>query len=93
MHYKEWLGGQDVVMRLSYSAGERMFVDFSGDTMRDRRPDDRREEKAEVFVAVLGCSGLLYVEATQGSGPALVAICPRARLLLLRRRRRDHRPR
>lgn len=30
-HYRDWLGAQDVVMRLSYAGGERMFVDFSGD--------------------------------------------------------------
>src|SRR5438270_2203160 len=26
-HYRRWLGRQDVVMRLEYAAGERMFVD------------------------------------------------------------------
>ena len=30
-HYRRWLATKDVVMRLSYAAGERMFVDFSGD--------------------------------------------------------------
>jgi len=29
-HYHRWLGRQDVVMRLEYTAGERMFVDFAG---------------------------------------------------------------
>ena len=33
-HYKRWLGRQDVVMRLEYAAGERLFVDFAGDTVR-----------------------------------------------------------
>jgi transposase len=31
-HYLRWLGAQDVVMRFNYSAGARMFVDYSGDT-------------------------------------------------------------
>ncbi len=65
-HYKAWLAGQDVVMRLSYRAGERCFVDFSGDTMQVVDPDSGEARKAEIFVAVLGCSGLLYVEATRG---------------------------
>jgi len=65
-HYREWLACQDVVMRLSYKAGERMFVDFSGDTMDLVDPETGEITKAEVFVAVLGCSGLLYVEATRG---------------------------
>jgi transposase len=30
-HYRRWLATKDVVMRLAYAAGERMFVDFSGD--------------------------------------------------------------
>jgi transposase len=65
-HYKQWLGGQDIVMRLSYRAGERMFVDFSGDTVEIVDQETGEVKKSEVFVAVLGCSGLLYVEATRG---------------------------
>jgi transposase len=65
-HYQQWLAGQDVVMRLSYVAGERMFVDFSGDTTGWSDPDTGEAHKAEVFVAVLGCSGMLYAEATRG---------------------------
>ncbi|HWD07815.1 MAG TPA: IS21 family transposase [Actinomycetota bacterium] len=64
-HYQEWLGGQDVVMRLSYKAGERMFVDFSGDKAAWIGPDTGEVHPAEVFVAVLGMSGMLYVEATR----------------------------
>lgn len=64
--YKEWLGGQDVVMRLSNRGGERMFVDFSGDTMEIVNPGTGEVRKAEIFVSVLGCSGHLYVEATRG---------------------------
>jgi transposase len=32
-HYRRWQARQDVVMRLEYAAGERMFVDFAGDTV------------------------------------------------------------
>ena len=56
---------QDVVMRLSYPAGERMFVDFSGDKVPVVDPETGEVAEAEVFVAVLGCSGMLYVEATR----------------------------
>jgi|SRR5579859_3338427 len=66
LHYREWLACQDVVMRLTYVAGERMFVDFSGDTMEVVDAETGEITKAEIFVAVLGCSGLLYVEATRG---------------------------
>ena len=65
-HYEQWLGSQDVVMRLSYAAGERMFVDFSGDRAPWFDPESGERHDAEVFVAVLGCSGKLYVQATAG---------------------------
>ncbi|MGH9280842.1 MAG: IS21 family transposase [Acidimicrobiales bacterium] len=65
-HYQGWLGVQDVVMRLSWAAGERMFVDFSGDKAAFVDPDSGEVVPAEVFVAVLGASGLLYAEATRG---------------------------
>jgi len=58
------LGAQDVVMRLSYAAAERMFVDFSGDRAPWFDPEGGEEHIAEVFVAVLGCSGKLDVQAT-----------------------------
>jgi transposase len=65
-HYQRWLGVQDVVMRLTYAAGERMFVDFSGDRAELVDPETGEVSAAEVFVAVLGASGLVYVEATRG---------------------------
>ena len=63
-HYEQWLGAQDVVMRMTYPAGERMFVDFSGDRAAWSDPEGGEAHVAEVFVAVLGCSGKLFVQAT-----------------------------
>jgi len=64
VHYRAWLGTQDVVMRLAYPAGARMLVDYSGDTVPVVDPGSGEVTKAEVFVAVLGCSGLLFAEAS-----------------------------
>ena len=64
-HYQQWLGRQEVVMRLSYKAGERMFVDFAGDTACYTDPETGEIQVAQIFVAVLGASGMLYVEATR----------------------------
>jgi transposase len=66
LRYHEWLGQQDVVMRLEYAAGERLFVDFAGDRMPIVDAATGAVTEVEIFVAVLGCSGLLYVEATRG---------------------------
>jgi len=65
-HYRRWADTQDVVMRLSYAAGERMFVDFAGDKAHVVDSETGEVGDAEVFVAVLGCSGMLYAEATRG---------------------------
>ncbi|MGH8277842.1 MAG: IS21 family transposase, partial [Steroidobacteraceae bacterium] len=65
VHYRRWLGLQDVVMRLEYRDGERLFVDFSGDTMAVVAPDTGEITPVQVFVAVLGASGYIYVEATR----------------------------
>jgi len=64
VHYRAWLGAQDVVMRLEYPAGARMFVDYSGDKVPLVDPGTGEVSDAEVFVAVLGCSGLVYAEAS-----------------------------
>ncbi|MGH2372129.1 MAG: IS21 family transposase, partial [bacterium] len=64
-HYQRWLAGQDVVMRLSYNAGERMFVDFSGDTASYVDTTSGEVVVTQVFVAVLGMSGMLYAEGTR----------------------------
>jgi transposase len=53
-------------MRLTYKAGERMFVDFSGDKASFLDPATGEVSSAEVFVAVLGASGMLHAEATRG---------------------------
>jgi transposase len=65
-HYEQWLGTQDLVMRFSWAGGERAFVDFSGDKLPIADATTGEISQAEVFVAVLGASGLIYVEATRG---------------------------
>jgi transposase len=52
-----------VTMRQNHKAGEKMFVDFSGDgiTIHDRSGGQART--AKLFLAVLGASNMTYVEA------------------------------
>jgi transposase len=63
-HYQRWLGAQDLVMRLEYAAGERLFVDFAGDKMSI--VEGGVVTPMEIFVSVLGASGMLYAEAVRG---------------------------
>lgn len=67
-HYKEWLDARDVVMRLSYAGGERMFVDFCGDKAPGWVDPGGEVHRDEVFVSVLGASGMIYAEACASQG-------------------------
>ena len=63
--YKRWRQRQSPVMRQQHVAGEKLFVDYSGD--KPHIIDQRTGEvfEVELFVAVLGASNLTYVEATR----------------------------
>jgi transposase len=51
-------------MRQTHRAGEKLFVDYAGQTMPviDRLTGEVRQ--AQIFVAVLGASNYTYAEAT-----------------------------
>src|SRR6266566_4111303 len=72
VHYRRWRARQDVVMRLEYAAGERMFVDFAGDTVPVTNPDTGEIWNAQVFVSVLGA----HVRALEFYGGAARAVVP-----------------
>lgn len=57
-----YLGQSHPVMHIEHKAGEKMFIDFAGKklSMVDTYGDIL---SVEVFVAILGCSQLTYVEA------------------------------
>lgn len=63
--FRRWEGRLPLVMRQSHAGGEKMFVDYAGDTVPvvvDRRTGEIRD--AHLFVAVLGGSSLSFVCAT-----------------------------
>jgi transposase len=62
--YRQWQGKQDLVMRQDHRAGEKLFVDYAGQTVPvvDRRTGEIKQ--AQIFVAVLGASNYTYAEAT-----------------------------
>jgi transposase len=62
--YRGWAVKLPVTMRQSHGAGEKLFVDYAGDTVTvviDRLKGKTR--RAHLFVAVLGASSLSYAEA------------------------------
>jgi transposase len=62
--YRAWAGRLSVVMRQTHRAGEKLFVDYAGQTVAvvDRHTGELRQ--AHLFVAVLGASNYTYTEAT-----------------------------
>jgi transposase len=51
-------------MRQCHVAGEKLFVDYSGQTVPLTDPETGEVREAQVFVAVMGASSYTYAEAT-----------------------------
>ncbi|WP_146168674.1 transposase [Sphingomonas sp. PP-CE-3G-477] len=63
--YRSWEGRLPVTMRQTHLGGDRMFVDYAGDTVSvvvDRLTGEIRE--AHLFVAVMGASSLSFAWPT-----------------------------
>ena len=63
--YRTFASKLPVVMRQTHAAGEKLFVDYAGDTVPvivNRLTGEWRP--AQIFVAVLGASSFSYAEAT-----------------------------
>lgn len=66
--YKDWLKCQKPSMRQNHKAGEKLFVDYCGPTMKITDPSTGEYKTAQVFVAVMGASNYTYAEATYSQG-------------------------
>lgn len=62
--YRDWARRVDVTMRQQHRAGERLFVDYAGDTVAVIDHETGEVRRAQIFVAVLGASSYTYAEAT-----------------------------
>jgi len=62
--YDRWHRNQDVVLRQEHRAGEKMFVDWAGDTIPLYDPRTGEILPASLFVAVLGASTYTFARAT-----------------------------
>ena len=62
--YRSWEGKLSVTMRQSHAGGEKLFVDYAGDTVPvivERLSGEIRP--AQIFVAVMGASSFTYAKA------------------------------
>ena len=61
--YRRWAKSLKPSMRLSHKGGEKLFVDYAGQTMPVVDPRTGEIRQAQIFVAVLGASSYTYAEA------------------------------
>jgi transposase len=62
--YRSWSGTIDRVMRQEHRAGEKLFVDYAGQTLPITDPVTGEIRQAQLFVAVLGASNYTFAELT-----------------------------
>jgi transposase len=66
--YGEWKKSLDVTMRQFHKAGEKLFVDWAGTTLKLTDPHTGEVREGQVFVAVMGASNYTYSEVTETQG-------------------------
>jgi len=62
--YRQWVKKLDVTLRQEHRAGEKLFIDYAGQTVPivDRKTGEITE--AQIFVATLGASNYTFAEAS-----------------------------
>ncbi len=63
-HFQSWKNASEVGMHINHKAGDKMFVDYAGDKLTYIDRKSGKEKQVEVFVAILGASGLTYAEGS-----------------------------
>jgi transposase len=67
-HYHKFSDTLDLSMRQTHKCGEKLFVDYCGDTIDVIDANTGEVRIAQIFVAVLGASNYTYAEATWTQG-------------------------
>jgi len=62
--YQDWVKKQRRSMRQTHQAGDKLFVDYAGQTMPIVNGETGEVRYAQIFVAVLGASNYTFCEAT-----------------------------
>jgi transposase len=63
--YRQWAKHLRPSMRLTHKAGEKVFVDYAGQTVPIIDPHSGEVHQAQVFIGVLGASNYTYAEAQE----------------------------
>lgn len=62
-HYRCWKRKLNISLRQTYKAGEKMFVDFAGQTVPIYDRTSGKVKEAQIFISVLGASNYTYAQA------------------------------
>ncbi len=62
--YRQWSRKVSPSMHMEHKAGDKMFVDYTGKKLHIIDKETGEEHEVEVFVSILGASGMTFVEAT-----------------------------
>jgi transposase len=77
-YYSIWKQQVNPVMHMDHKAGDKLYVDYAGEKLHIVNPQTGEMQEVEVFVAILGCSQLTYVEASYSQQKEdLIASCER----------------
>jgi transposase len=63
-HYRRWLARQNLVLRQDHLPGDKLFVDYAGQTLPIIDRHSGEAHAAQIFVAVLGASNYTFAEAS-----------------------------
>lgn len=62
-HFQQWNNNQELYMRIEHKAGDKLYVDYAGKKIDITDPTTGNIRSAEIFIAALGASKLIYAEA------------------------------
>ena len=62
--YRQWTGKLDVCLRQTHRAGEKLFVDYAGQTIPVTDPVSGQIREASLFIAALGASSYTFAWAS-----------------------------
>ncbi len=67
VHYRQWAQALDLCLRQEHRAGEKLFLDYAGQSLWVTDPTTGARAPVALFVAVLGASNYTYAEATRAA--------------------------
>jgi transposase len=67
VHYRQWAHTLDLCLRHEHRAGEKLFLDYAGQSLWVTDPASGARTPVALFVAVLGASNYTYAEATRAA--------------------------